>query len=126
MQACTIGLSINEEPKLEKGKEKKGGAARGFMQSSSHVSSRDCVYHNVYHNPPFSTSAVTICSAYSMFLNFLIHSQLTAETDRGIAVIGVGVSIGGKAGIGASSNKDIFGPSRAPLLLYRALFVVYS
>src|SRR6266478_8330407 len=58
-QACTIGLSINEDTKLEKGKEKKGSAARSFMRSSGHVSSRDCVYHNVYHNPPFSTSAVT-------------------------------------------------------------------
>ena len=58
-QACTIGLSINEDTKLEKGKEKKGSAARSFMRSSSHVSSRDCVYHNVYHNPLFSTSAVT-------------------------------------------------------------------
>src|SRR6266700_6842296 len=59
-QACTIRLSINEDPKLEKGKEKKASAARSFMQSLSHVSSRDCVYHNVYHNPPFSTSAVTV------------------------------------------------------------------
>src|SRR6266699_4097939 len=58
-QACTIGLSINEDTKLEKGKEKEGSAARSFMRSSSHVSSCDCVYHNVYHNPPFSTSAVT-------------------------------------------------------------------
>ncbi len=58
-QACTIGLSINEVTKLEKGKEKKGSVARSFMRSSGHVSSRDCVYHNVYHNPPFSTSAVT-------------------------------------------------------------------
>src|SRR6266700_4424549 len=60
MQACTIGSSINEDPKLEKGKEKKGSAARSFMRSSSHVSSRDCVYHNAYHNPPFSTSAVIL------------------------------------------------------------------
>src|SRR6266700_7763449 len=30
------------------------------MQSLSHVSSRDCVYYNVYHNPPYSTSAVTL------------------------------------------------------------------
>ena len=30
------------------------------MRSLSHVSSRDCVYHNVYHNPLFSTSAVTL------------------------------------------------------------------
>jgi len=63
-QACTIGLSINEDTKLEKGKEKEGSAARSFMRSSSHVSSRDCVYHNVYHNPPFSTSAVTIIKEY--------------------------------------------------------------
>src|SRR6266567_4421737 len=58
-QAYTIGLSINEDTKLEKGKEKEGSATQSFIQSSSHVSSRDCVYHNVYHNPPFSTSAVT-------------------------------------------------------------------
>src|SRR6266566_8173290 len=55
-----IGLSINEDTKLEKGKEKKGSAARSFMQSSGHVSSRDCVYHNIYHNPLFSTSAVIL------------------------------------------------------------------
>src|SRR6266702_1350276 len=59
-QAYTIGLSINEDIKLEKGKEKKGSAARSFMQSSGHMSSRDYVYHNVYHNPPFSTSAVIL------------------------------------------------------------------
>ena len=33
MQAYIIGLSINEDPKLEKGKEKKGSAARGFIPS---------------------------------------------------------------------------------------------
>ena len=59
-QACTIGLSINEDTKLEKGKEKKGSAARSFMQSSGHVSLYDCVYHNIYHNPPFSTSAIIL------------------------------------------------------------------
>jgi len=37
MQAYTIGLSINEDPKLEKGKEKKGSAAQGFIRSSGHV-----------------------------------------------------------------------------------------
>ena len=35
--ACTIGLSINEDPKLEKGKETKGSAARRYIQSYSHV-----------------------------------------------------------------------------------------
>jgi len=37
MQAYIIGLSINEDLKLEKGKEKKGSAVRGFIQSSSYV-----------------------------------------------------------------------------------------
>jgi len=37
MQACIIGLSINEDLKLEKGKEKKSSAARCFIQSSRHV-----------------------------------------------------------------------------------------
>src|SRR6266576_279556 len=60
MQACTIGLSINEDPKLKKGKEKKGSATRSFIRSLSHVSSRDCVYYNIYYNPPFSTSAVIL------------------------------------------------------------------
>ena len=35
-----------------------------------------------------------------------------------IAIVGVG--------IGASSSKDVFRPSRVPLLLYRALSIVYS
>jgi len=61
-----------------------------------------------------------------MLLNFLIHSQSTAETGRGMAVVGVGVGISGRVGIGASSSKDVFRPSRAPLLLYGALSVVYS
>ena len=43
-----------------------------------------------------------------------------------MAVVRVGVGIGGRVGIGASPNKDIFGPSRVTLLLYRALSVVYS
>jgi len=41
-----------------------------------------------------------------------------------VAVAGVG--IGGRVGIGASPNKDVFGLSRVPLLLYRALSIVYS
>jgi len=41
MQAYTIRLSINEDLKLEKGKEKKGSAARSFMRSLSHVGLRD-------------------------------------------------------------------------------------
>jgi hypothetical protein len=36
------------------------------------------------------------------------------------------VGIGGRVFIGASSSKDIFRLSRVPLLLYRALFIVYS
>jgi 3-dehydroquinate synthetase len=49
---------------------------------------------------------------------------LTAKTGSGVAVVGVG--IGGRVGIGASSGKDVFGPFRMPILLYRALSIVYS
>src|SRR6266576_1981210 len=62
-QACMIGLSINEDTKLEKGKGKKSSAARYFIWSSSHVTAtvRDCLKLSaiVRHNLLFSTSAVT-------------------------------------------------------------------
>jgi hypothetical protein len=41
-----------------------------------------------------------------------------------MAVVEVGIS--GRVGIGASSGKDVFRPSRVPLLLHRALSIVYS
>ena len=34
MQACTIGLSINEDTKLEKGKEREDGWCDGLVQIS--------------------------------------------------------------------------------------------
>ena len=40
--------------------------------------------------------------------------------------IGSRVDIGGRAGIGVSSSKDTFRPSRVPLPLYGALSMVYS
>jgi len=40
--------------------------------------------------------------------------------------IGARVGISNRVGIGASSSKDVFWLSRVPLLLYRALSVVYS
>jgi hypothetical protein len=43
-----------------------------------------------------------------------------------VAVVGVGVGISGRVGVGASSGKDVFRLSRVPLLLYRALSIVYS
>jgi len=39
---------------------------------------------------------------------------------------GAKIGIGGRAGIGASSNKDVFRPSRVPLLLRGALSIIYS
>ena len=44
MQACTIGLSINEDLKLEKGKGKNGSTARSYVQSSGHVTA---LYYHV-------------------------------------------------------------------------------
>src|SRR6266568_62448 len=49
---------------------------------------------------------VSIHSACSILLNFLIHSQSTAETGNGVAIVGVGIS--SRAGIGANSGKDVF------------------
>jgi len=43
-----------------------------------------------------------------------------------MAVIRVEVGISSRVGIGASSSKDVFRPFRAPLLLYRALSILYS
>src|SRR6266576_5439396 len=69
---------------------------------------------------------VSIHSACSILLNFLIRSQLTAKTGSNIAIVkayrkkgssGTKVGISGRAGIGASSSKDIFGPPRVLLLL---------
>src|SRR6266702_2325806 len=62
-QACTIGLSINEDIKLEKGKGKKSRAARYFIWSSGHMTAnvQDCLKLSVIvrHNLLFSISAVT-------------------------------------------------------------------
>jgi len=43
-----------------------------------------------------------------------------------MAVVRVGVGISGRVGIGASSSKDVFRLFSMPLLLYRALSIVYS
>ena len=83
----------------------------------------------------------------------MICSQSTAETGSGVAVarayckgaccegacrkegsisgsVGIGgrasSRAGGRVGIGASSSKDAFRLSGVPLLLYRALSIVYS
>jgi len=98
---------------------------------------------------------IFIYSACNILLNFLIHSQLTAETGSSVAItracykkacykraccegtcrkgacrkkggIGGRVGIGSRAGIGASSSKDTFRPSGVPLLLHKASSVVYS
>ncbi len=69
IQAYIIRLSINEDPKLEKGKKKKGSVIWSFMQSLSHVSLCDCVYYNVYHNLPFSTSAIIYAMKYPHLVN---------------------------------------------------------
>jgi hypothetical protein len=43
MQAYTIGLSINEDLKLEKEKGKNGSTARSYIQSSGHITAL-CYY----------------------------------------------------------------------------------
>ena len=44
----------------------------------------------------------------------------------GSSVAIVGVGIGGRVGIGASSGKDAFRPFGMPLLLHGALSIAYS
>ena len=66
---------------------------------------------------------------------------MTAKTGSNIAIVGayykkggissrVGIKgrvvIGGRVGIGASPSKDVFRLFKVPLLLYRALSIVYS
>jgi hypothetical protein len=52
---------------------------------------------------------------------------LIVETGSSIAIVGAcaRVGIGGRVDIGASPSKDAFRLSRVPLLLYRALSIVY-
>ena len=71
----------------------------------------------------------------------MIRSQLTAKTGSNITIIrayhekgGISsrvgirgkINISSKVGIGASPSKDIFGPFRVTLLLYKTSSVVYS
>jgi hypothetical protein len=69
----------------------------------------------------------------------LICSQSTAETGGGVAIVRAcwegayhkGAcckegGIGNRVGIGAGSGKDVFRSFGVPLLLHRALSVVYS
>jgi hypothetical protein len=49
MQAYTIGLSINKDLKLEKGKGKRSSVARSYIWSAGHVTA------TIYNYPPQST-----------------------------------------------------------------------
>jgi len=49
MQAYIIGLSINEDLKLEKGKGKRSSVAQGYIWSSGHVTA------TIYNCSPQST-----------------------------------------------------------------------
>ena len=84
---------------------------------------------------------VSIYSACSILLNFLIYSQSTAKISSNIAVVKaccekssissrVGIrdkiGISSKIGIEASPSKNIFRPFKVTLLLYRVLSMVYS
>jgi hypothetical protein len=49
MQAYIIGLSINEDLKLKKGKGKRSSVTRGYIWSSSYITT------TIYNCPPQST-----------------------------------------------------------------------
>ena len=55
------------------------------------------------------------------------YREGACRKDSGISSsVGIGGRAGGRVGIGASSSKDAFRPSRVPLLLHRASSIVYS
>src|SRR6266568_2585800 len=93
----------------------RGGRVRSLRLSASFMQALHTpillpsIARPIWNHRSLQRLYVSIRSAYSILLNFLIRSQSTAKTGSSVAVVGVG--IGGRVGIGASSGKDIFRPS---------------
>src|SRR6202040_617816 len=79
VQACTIGLSINENLKLEKGKEKSSSAARSYVQSSGHVTAV-CQCRNSERAvlSAHIIAKIVIHSLFPSWIVFLIFPDLNA------------------------------------------------
>jgi len=67
MQAYIIGLSINEDLKLEKEKEKKSSAARYFIQSSRYITA---IYGNLWQ---FTSTIILPPLRKSLPLGFIVY-----------------------------------------------------
>src|SRR6266567_1013529 len=140
--AVSIGRKLGISPRLSPLLLlNRGGRVRSLRLSASLMQTLyipillPSIARPIWNHRSLQQLYVSIRLACSILLNFLIRSQLIAETGSDVAVVGAcrnkgGISarvgIGGRAGIGASSGKDVFGLSGVPLLLYRALSVVYS
>src|SRR6266567_556414 len=129
--AVSIGKKLGIGPRLSLLLSlNRGGRVRSLRLSASLMQAlyililSPSVARPIWNHRSLQQLYVSIHLAYSILLNFLIRSQSTAEMGSSMAVVGVG--IGGRIGIGASSSKDVFGPSRVPLLLHGASSIVYS
>src|SRR6266702_5690132 len=123
--AVSIGRKLGTGPRLSLLLlPNRGGRVRSLRLSASLMQAlhtpilSPSVARPIWNHRSLQRLHVSIHSACSILLNFLIRSQSTAKTGSGVAVVGVG--------IGASSGKDAFGPSGVPLLLHGASSVVYS
>ena len=58
----------------------------------------------------------------------MTRPSTATEIGNNIAIVGayIKVSISSRVDRGASTSKDIFGPFKVPLLLYKVLSIVYS
>ena len=129
--AVSIGRKLGIGPRLSPLLSlNRGGRVRSLRLSASLIQAlytpilSPSVARLIWNYCSLQQLYVFIYLACSILLNFLIRSQLTAEMGSGAAVVRVG--IGGRVGIGASSGKDIFRPSKVPLLLHGASSVVYN
>src|SRR6266700_3600506 len=130
------GTGPRLSPLLSPNRGGRVGSLRASLMQALHIPILSpSIARPIWNHRSLQRLHVSIHSAYSILLNFLIRSQSTAETGSSIAVVGAcrekgGISgrvgISSKAGIRASSSKDIFRPSGVPLLLHGALSIVYS
>src|SRR6266568_7433168 len=117
IRSSSIAVSIGRKPRTGLGSSpllspNRGGRV-GFLRLSASLMQAlytpilsPSIARPIWNHRSLQRLHVSIHSACSILLNFLIHSQSTAETGNGVAIVGVGIS--SRAGIGANSGKDVF------------------
>jgi len=101
MQACMIGLSINEDLKLKEGKGKNRSTARSYVQSSGHVTAlcyhvtAICQYRNI--TPPSAKACpqalyvriMPIGRSYLYILPVAYYLRYTSTLSTRLGTLGV-------------------------------------